>query len=127
MVYRAAPRRASDRAVPLPVRSLGDMPTLPTAPVVATGLIGGFAAGRFSGRRELGGAVLAAAGAWSARRWLRSSGPGVMGLLLGTYTAAFGVSHPLAKKLGAWPAVLTVAAVASGASYALGDRSAARF
>lgn len=103
------------------------MATVPTAPVVALGLVGGFAAARFSGRRELGGAVLAAAGTWSARRWLRSSGPGVMGLLLGTYSAAFGLSHPLAKKLGAWPAVLTVTAVAAGASYALADRSRASF
>jgi hypothetical protein len=109
------------------MRSVDAMASLPTAPVVAVGLIGGFAAARFSGRRELGGAVLAAAGAWSARRWLRSSGPGVMGLLLGTYTAAFGVSHPLAKKVGAWPSVLAVTAVASGASYALADRSAASF
>jgi hypothetical protein len=103
------------------------MATVPTAPVVAGGLVGGFAVGRLSGRREFGGAVLAAAGTWSARRWLRSSGPGVMGLLLGVYSAAFGVSHPLAKKVGAWPAVLSVAAVASGASYVLADRSAASF
>ena len=103
------------------------MASLPTAPVVAVGLIGGFAAARYSGRRELGGVVLAAAGAWCGRSWLRSSGPGVMGVLLGTYAAAFGGSHPLAKKIGAWPSVLTVTAVASGASYALADRSDASF
>jgi hypothetical protein len=50
-----------------------------------------------------------------------------MGLLLGVYAAAFGSSHPLAKKIGAWPSVLTVTAVASGATYALADRSTARF
>jgi hypothetical protein len=71
--------------------------------------------------------VFAAAGAACARSWLRSSGPGVMGLLLGTYAAAMGGSHPLAKKLGAWPSVLAVSAVASGASYALADRSEAKF
>jgi hypothetical protein len=32
------------------------------------------------------------------------------------------VSHPLAKKIGAWPAVLTVAAVSAGAAWALNDR-----
>lgn len=100
---------------------------LPTAPVVAIGLVGGFAAARYSGRRELGGGVLAVAGAWCARSWLRTSGPGVMGLLLGTYLAAFGASHPLAKKLGAWPSVGVVTAVASGAAYALADRSDASF
>ncbi|WP_375503801.1 hypothetical protein [uncultured Jatrophihabitans sp.] len=93
----------------------------PTAPVVAGGLIGGFATARYSGRRELGGVVLAGAGAWCARSWLRSSGPGVMGVLLGTYLAAFGGSHGIAKKIGAWPAVLAVTAVASGAAYAVAD------
>jgi len=71
---------------------------VPTAPIVATGLIGGFAAARYTGRRELGGAVLVAAGAAAAQEWLRRSGPGVMGVLLGTYLVSFGVSHPLAKK-----------------------------
>ena len=101
------------------------MKRVDTAPVVASGLVGGFAVARYSGRRELGGIVLGSAGAWSAWRWLRSSGPGVMGLLLGTYLAAFGVSHPLAKKLGAWRSVLAVGAAASGAAYALADRSKA--
>jgi hypothetical protein len=73
------------------------MKRVDTAPVVASGLVGGFAVARYSGRRELGGIVLGSAGAWSAWRWLRSGGPGVMGLLLGTYLAAFGVSHPLAQ------------------------------
>lgn len=103
------------------------MPTPPTAPVVAGGLIGGFAAARYSGRRELGGVVLGAAGAWCARSWLRSHGPGVMGLLLGTYLAAFGVSHPLAKKLGAWRSVLAVTGAAAGTVYAVADRSGASF
>jgi len=103
------------------------MSTRPTAPLVATGLIGGFATARYTGHRELGGAVLAAAGAICARSWLRSSGPGVTGLLLGLYAAAFGGSHPLAKKIGAWPSVLTVTAIASGTTYALADRSQAQF
>ena len=101
--------------------------SMPTAPVVAAGLVGGFAAARYSGRRELGGCVLAAAGVWCGRSWLRSSGPGVMGVLLGTYLAAFGASHPLAKKLGAWPSVLAVTAAAAGTTYALADRSEASF
>lgn len=103
------------------------MSGVPTAPVVAAGLLGGFAAARYSGRRDLGGALFAGAGAVAAREWLRTSGPGVMGVLLGVYAAALGVSHPLAKKVGAWPSVLGVTAVASSASYALGDRSPASF
>lgn len=103
------------------------MSTLPTAPIAAAGLIGGFAVARYTGRRELGGVVLAAAGAVCGRQWLRSSGPGVMGVLLGVYAVGFGASHPLAKKIGPWPSVLTVAAVSAAASYALADRSDASF
>jgi hypothetical protein len=38
------------------------------------------------------------------------------------YSGAFAVSHPLAKKIGAWPSVLTVAGVAAAAAWALSDR-----
>ena len=98
------------------------MPTPPTAPVVATGLIGGFAIAKYSGRRELGGLFLAGCGAWSARQWARKGGPSLAIPLGLTYLAAFGVSHPLAKKIGAWPSVFTVTAVASGATAAFADR-----
>jgi hypothetical protein len=94
----------------------------PTAPVVAAGLVGGYAAARWTGRRELGGVVLAAAGLTAGRSWLRSSGPGVTGLLAATYVVAFGASHPLAKKVGAWPSVGIVTAVAAGAAHVLADR-----
>lgn len=103
------------------------MATLPTAPLVAAGLVGGFAAARYTGHRALGGVVLAAAGGVCGRAWLRSSGPGVTGLLLGVYAAAFGASHPLARKIGPWPSVLAVTAVSSAATYALADRSSASF
>ena len=90
--------------------------------MVAAGLVGGFAIARYSGRRELGGFFLAGCGAWSARRWARAGGPGLaVGLGL-TYAGAFGVSHPLAKKIGAWPSVFAVTAVASGVAGVLGDR-----
>ena len=97
-----------------------------TAPVVAAGLIGGFAAARYSGRRELGGAVLAAAGAWSGLQWRASKGPGVMGVLLGTYLAAFGASHPLAKKLGAWESVGVVTAGTALTSFVFGRSKKSR-
>ena len=94
----------------------------PTAPVVATGLVGGYAIARFSGRRELGGLFLAACGVWSARQWNRVGGPGLaVGLGL-TYAGAFGASHPLAKRIGAWPSVGVVTVVASGAAAVLADR-----
>jgi hypothetical protein len=97
------------------------MDASPTAPVVATGLVGGYAIARFSGRRELGGIFLAACGLWSARQWNRQGGPGLaLGLGL-TYAAAFGASHPLAKRIGAWPSV-GVVTVAASAAAARADR-----
>jgi hypothetical protein len=101
------------------------MSPVPTAPVAAAGLIGGFATGRATGRRQVAGIPFLAAGAWCARRWQSTHGPGVMGLLGGTYLAAFGLSHPLAKKIGPWPAVLAAGAVTAGVVYALADRSKA--
>jgi hypothetical protein len=100
------------------------METLPTSPVVATGLVGGFGIAKYSGRRELGGLFLAACGGWSARQWNRVGGPGLaVGLGL-TYAGAFGVSHPLAKRIGAWPSVFAMTAVAAGTAAALADRRA---
>ncbi len=80
------------------------------------GLIGGFAAARVSGRRGLGGLVFAVAGAWSAREWARTSGPGVAAGLSAGYVVAMGASHPLARRLGAWPSVLAVTAAVVTAS-----------
>ena len=39
------------------------------------------------------------------------------------YAAAFVGSHRLAKRIGAWPSVLAVAAASAGASWVLADRS----
>jgi hypothetical protein len=97
--------------------------TPPTSPVIAAGLVGGFAIARYSGRRELGGLFLAGCGVWSARQWNRAGGPGLAAGLGLTYLGAFGVSHPLARRIGAWPSVFAVTAVAAGAAAALADRS----
>lgn len=48
--------------------------SVPSA-VAAAGLVGGFFVARRTGRRKLGGAVFAAAGAWCAREWYRARGP----------------------------------------------------
>ena len=90
----------------------------PTVVVSSAGLVGGFAAARYSGRRELGGVVLAGAGAWCTREWARRS-PAVAAGLLATYLGAFGASHPLAKKIGAWPSVAAVTAGTAGVTYAV--------
>ena len=99
--------------------------TTPTAPIVAAGLVGGFAVGRATKQRPLAGVVLAAAGAAAGRQWARTSGPATTAVLAATYVAAFGLSHPLAKKIGAWPAVFTAAATAAAAAWVLNDRRGA--
>ncbi|MCA1170156.1 MULTISPECIES: hypothetical protein [Rothia] len=86
----------------------------------ATGLIGGYSVARATGNRPLGGAVLAVAGAAAFRGWKRNAGAGRAALLTGAYTAAFGLSHPLAKKIGAWPSVYAVTGAVALASLTLG-------
>ena len=99
---------------------------VPTAPVVAGSLVGGYLVARETGVRPLGGGVLAAAGLWCAGSWSRRSGPRTATVLVGLYAAAFACSHPLAKRIGAWPSVLTSAAAAGAAAWALSDRPSAR-
>jgi hypothetical protein len=92
--------------------------------VVAVGLVGGFAVARYTGRRELGGLVFALAGARGARRWASAAGPGAAAAMTAVYATAMGVSHPLAKKLGAWPSVLAVTAVTAVAAELVERRGA---
>jgi thiol:disulfide interchange protein len=100
--------------------------TLPTAPVAAGSLVAGYLVARETRVRSLGGFVLGAASVYLARRWRKEAGATVAGALLATYLAGFGVSHPLAKRIGAWPAVLSVAAVSAVASNLLADRRRGR-
>lgn len=93
-----------------------------TAPVIATGLVGGWLTARETGIRPLGGVVLGAAGLYAGRTWLAKRGPATAAVLGAGYVLAFGLSHPLAKKLGSWPAVLTVTAAAAGAAHLVADR-----
>lgn len=97
---------------------------VPSSVLTAAGLVGGYAVARATGVRALGGVTLAAAGMAAGRTWVRAGVPETATLGL-TYVAAFGLSHPLAKKIGAWPSVLAVAAVAAGAAHVLADRKVA--
>lgn len=101
------------------------MTEFPTAPVAAGSLVVGYAVARETGERPLGGAVLAVAGAWCVRAWARRRGPGTAAALLAIYAAAFAGAHPLAKRIGAWPAVLAGAAVSGSTAWALADRDRA--
>ena len=89
------------------------------AGVAAGSLIGGYAVARYTKRRELGGVVLAAGGATCGVMWWRVAGPVPAALSLAVYLGAFGGSHPLAKKMGAWPSVLSPAATTAMSTYAL--------
>lgn len=91
---------------------------------MAPRLIGGWQLARRTGIRPLGGIVLAAGGVLAGREWVRRTSPAVTGALVATYVGAFGLSHPLAKKIGAWPSVLAVSAATAAASYAAADRRA---
>jgi hypothetical protein len=99
---------------------------LPTAAITAGSLIGGWQLARRTGNRSLGGVVLAAGGVLAGREWARQTSPAVTAALVATYAGAFGLSHPLAKRIGAWPAVLAVSALTAAASYAAADRRAPR-
>lgn len=90
-----------------------------TAALAAGSLIGGYYIARTTKKRELGGVVLAAGAATCTVSWWRLAGPAPAIGSLATMMGAFGASHPLAKKIGAWPSVLSVAAVAAATSYAL--------
>ncbi|GAA4975125.1 hypothetical protein [Kineococcus glutinatus] len=97
---------------------------IPTSLITAGSLVGGWQTARRTGVRPLGGVVLAAGGVLAGRRWARTTSPAVTAGLLGTYLGAFGLSHPLAGRIGAWPSVLVVAALTAGASHVLADRRA---
>ncbi|GHI95381.1 hypothetical protein [Streptomyces olivaceus] len=100
------------------------MARVPSAAIAAGGLVGGYGVARWTKQRQLGGAVLAVAGAAAARQWHRRAGGRVAGALTAAYVAGFAGSHPLARKVGAWPAVLGAAGAVALASWAVADRRA---
>ena len=100
------------------------MAKVPSAVVAASGLVGGYGVARWTRQRPLGGVVLAAAGVVAARQCRKQAGGVAAGALSAEYVAAFAGSHPLAKKVGAWPAVFGVAGAVGLASWAMADRRA---
>ncbi|WP_062648091.1 hypothetical protein [Streptomyces maremycinicus] len=98
------------------------MAKVPGAVIAAGGLVGGYGVAQWTRKRPLGGAVLAVAGAAAAQQWRRQAGGKAAGALTVAYVAAFAGSHPLAKKVGAWPSVFGVAGAVAAASWAVADR-----
>ncbi len=95
--------------------------SIPTAPLTTLGLVGGFVLANRTGNRPLGGVVMAAANAAALPAWA-SRGPATAAGLSALYWGSMGLSHPLAKKIGTWPSVATVAALSAGAAWAASDR-----
>ncbi|KOX15278.1 hypothetical protein [Nocardiopsis sp. NRRL B-16309] len=98
------------------------MSALSSAVCTTAGLIGGYSVARATGNRPLGGAVLAVCGVAAVETCRRRSGLGPALALGSVYVGAFGLSHPLAKKIGAWPAVLGVTAATAAVAVASADR-----
>ncbi len=94
---------------------------IPTAPVAAGSLIAGYAVAAGSGSRPLGGVVLLAGGLWCVREWARRNDTRTALVLAFAGLAAFVVSHVLALAIGAWPAVLLVAAAMAIATWLRAD------
>lgn len=93
-----------------------------TGGVAASSLIGGYLIARATQVRALGAVPLVAGGAWCTWRWQQRAGlPTAVGLLA-LYLAGFGASHPLAKRVGAWPAVVSAAGTSAVAAWVLVDR-----
>jgi hypothetical protein len=104
------------------------VPAVPSPVLIGPAVLGGYAIGRRTGNRRLAGLALAAGLGAALPRWAR--GPGgspvlAAALALGT-VGLVGVSHPLSRRLGPWPAVLattTAAAVLGGVGDGLARRA----
>lgn len=108
--------------------TLGDAATvhhmrIRIAALAALTLVLGFAVASLTGNRALGGVVLVLGGLACARLMLRLAGPLRTAIALAGVVVLFVVSHPLGRVVGAWPAVLVVAALAAALTYALASRS----
>lgn len=95
---------------------------LPSSLLTATGLISGFAVSRATEHRHWGGGIAAGIGLVAAESCRRRTGLPRAAALGGIYAAALAGSHPLAKKIGAWPSVFTVSGAAAVAAGLLSHR-----
>jgi hypothetical protein len=92
-----------------------------TAPIAAAGLIGGFAVAVSTGSRPAGGVVLALCGLVCIAIWVRRDGRRTAAGLTAAGLVAFALSHVLGAVIGAWPAVLVVAAATGGLCWYVSD------
>jgi hypothetical protein len=108
--------------VPLDRESLFEIADrVPTAPIAAAGLIGGFAVAVTTGSRPLGGALMAVLGVGCIAVWLHRDGRSVATKLTVAGLLAFAISHVLGLVIGAWPSVIVVSAVTAALCWRLSD------
>jgi hypothetical protein len=98
---------------------------MPTAPIAGGSLIAAYAVVVLSGSRPLGGVVLALGGLWCIRACAQRRGARTAAALACVGLGAFVFSHVLALAIGAWPAVLTMAAVVAAAAWTRVDARSA--
>jgi len=106
---------------------------VPTAVIAGGSMIAAYAVVVASGSRPLGGVVLAVGGLWCIRAWAKRRDARSAAMLGCVGFGAFVLSHVLALAIGAWPSVLSMAAVTAAAAWTRVDartaqpaRSAAR-
>jgi hypothetical protein len=92
-----------------------------TAPLAGAGLIAGFAVAVGTGSRPLGGVVLAVFGVACIVVWLERDGRRTAAVLTAVGLVAFALSHVLGLVIGAWPAVLVVAAATAAVCWRVSD------
>jgi hypothetical protein len=90
--------------------------------LTSAGLLGGYGVARATGVRAAGGVVLLGVGAGVFALVARRGGPWRATAVVLAYLGAFGGSHPLAKRLGAWQSVLAVAGATAVPAALLADR-----
>lgn len=94
---------------------------LPTWPIAAGALLLGFAVADVTGVRAIGGVVLFLGGLACGLRWRLLLGLPRALALVGVFLAGFVLAHPLGHAIGAWPAVILVAAVVGGIAWRVAD------
>ena len=97
------------------------MDRLPTAPIAVTALVGGYGVAVATGSRPLGGLFLTLCGIVCIAIWLRRDGRRAAIVLTLVGLGAFALSHVVSLVIGAWPAVLLMAAAGSAACWRLSD------
>ncbi len=97
------------------------MHRVPTAPVAAASFLAGWGVVAASGSRTAGGLVLAAGGLWCIALWRRRRGNRTAAALGGAGLVGFVLAHVLGLAIGAWPAVILVAAAAGTLAWIYAD------